>query len=155
MDVSFFMSSFSLWQMSSESDMFIGFADGASWHTQRLASAAWVIFTPQGQLLSSGGICLGDATNNVAEYSAVIEFLHDALSHGISYLRVYLDAQLVVSQLNGVYHIYDPTLHRRFLRVCLLEHCFDYITYIHVPRRLNQMTDTLANQVLDWHIAHT
>jgi ribonuclease HI len=71
-----------------------------------------VIFTPQGQLLSSGGICLGDSTNNVVEYSAVIELLHDALSHGIYYLLVYLDAQLVVSQLNEVYHVYDPTLHR-------------------------------------------
>jgi hypothetical protein len=46
-----------------------------------------VIFTPGGQLLSSGGICLGEATNNVVEYSAVIELLRDALSHGISCLR--------------------------------------------------------------------
>ena len=66
---------------------------------------------PQGQLLSFVGICLGDSTNNVAKYSAVIEFLHDALSHGISHLRVYLDAHLVVSQLNGVYRVYDPNLH--------------------------------------------
>jgi ribonuclease HI len=121
MQVSFLMTFFSLWQMSSESEVFVGFADGASRHTRRLASAAWVIFTPQGQLLSSGGICLGNATNNVVEYNAVIEFLRDALSHGISCLRVYLDAQLVVSQLNGVYRVYDPTLHRRFLRVRLLE----------------------------------
>jgi ribonuclease HI len=71
--------------------------------------------------MSSGGICLGEATNNVVEYSAVIELLCDALSHGISHLWVYLDAQLVVSQLNGVYRVYDPTLHRRFLRVRLLE----------------------------------
>jgi ribonuclease HI len=141
--------------MSSESEVYVGFADGASRHTRRLASATWVIFTPFGQLMSSGGICLGEATNNVVEYSAVIELLRDALSHGISHLRVYLDAQLVVSQLNGVYRVYDPTLHRRFLRVRLLEHYFDYITYIHVPRRSNQLTDTLANQVLDWHVAHT
>jgi ribonuclease HI len=140
--------------MSSESEVFIGYADGASWHTRRLASAAWVIFTPRGQLLSSGGICLGDTTNNVAEYSAVIELLRDALSFGISHLRVYLDAQLVVSQLNRVYRVHDPTLHRRFLRVRLLERSFDYITYFHVPRRLNQITDTLANQILDWHLAH-
>jgi ribonuclease HI len=107
-----------------------------------------VIFTPFGQLVSSGGICLGKATNNVVEYNAVIELLHDALSHGISCLWVYLDAQLVVSQLNGVYCVYDPTLHRQFFRVRLLEHYFDYITYIHVPRRSNQLTDTLANQEL-------
>jgi ribonuclease HI len=53
-----------------------------------------------------------DATNNVAEYNAVLELLHDAFSHGISHLRVYLDTQLVVSQLNRVYHVHDPTLHQ-------------------------------------------
>jgi ribonuclease HI len=141
--------------MSSDSEVFIGYMDGASWHTRRLASPAWVIFTPQGQLLSSGGICLGDTTNNVVEYSAVIELLRDALSLGISHLRVYLDAQLVVSQLNRIYHVHDPTLHRRFLRVRLLERNFDYITYFHVPRSLNQMIDTLANNILDWHLVHT
>jgi ribonuclease HI len=149
MDELFLMYLSSLWQMSSESEVFIGYADGASWHTQRLASAAWVIFSPRGQLLSFGGICLGDTTNNVAEYSAVIELLCDALSLGISHLWVYLYAQLVVSQLNRVYRVHDPTLHRRFLRVRLLELSFDYITYFHVPRSLNQITDTLANQILD------
>ena len=83
--------------MSSESEVFVGFADDASQHTQRLSSTAWVIFTPQGQFLYSGGIYLGDATSNVAEYIAVLEFLRDALSNGISHLRVYLYAQLVVS----------------------------------------------------------
>jgi probable phosphoglycerate mutase len=144
----------SLWHMSSESEVFIGYADATSRHTRRLPSAAWVIFTPRDQLLSSGGICLGDTTNNVAKYNAVIELLRDALSLGISHLWVFLDAQLVVSQLNRVYCVHDPTLHRRFLRICLLEQIFDYITYFHVPRRLNQVTDTLANQILDWHLAH-
>ena len=86
MDVSFFMSSFSLWQMSSESEVFIGYTDSASWNTQRLASTTWVMFSPRGQLLSSRGICLGDTTNNVVEYSAVIELLRDAFSLGISHL---------------------------------------------------------------------
>ena len=140
--------------MSSESEVFIRYADDASWHTQRLASTAWVIFTPQGQLLFSGGIFLGNTTNNVAEYRAVIELLCDTLSLGISHLQVYLDAQLVVSQLNGVYHVHDSTLHRRFLRVRLLERSFDYITFFHVPRRLKRITDTLANQILDWHLKH-
>ena len=81
--------------------------------------------------------------------------LRDALSPIISRLQVYLDAQLVVSQLNRFYHVHDLNLHRRFLRVRLLERIFDYITYFHIPRRLNQITDTLANQILDWHVAHT
>jgi ribonuclease HI len=140
--------------MSRESEVFVGYTDDASRHMRRLASAAWVIFTPQGQLLSFRGICLSDTTNNVAEYSVVIELLRDALSLGISHLRVYIDAQLVVSKLNIIYWVHDPTLHRRFLRVRLLERNFDYITYVHVPRRLNQIMDTLANHILDWHLAH-
>jgi hypothetical protein len=86
MNVSLFMSYFSLWKMSSESKVFFGFADDTSRHTRRLAFAAWVIFTPEGQLLSFGGICLSDATNNVTEYSTVIEFIHDSLLHEISHL---------------------------------------------------------------------
>jgi ribonuclease HI len=76
--------------MSSDSKVFVGYTDSASRHTRRLASTDWVIFTPQGQLLSSGGIFLGDTTNNVIEYSVVIELLRDAFSLGISHLRVYL-----------------------------------------------------------------
>jgi ribonuclease HI len=141
--------------MLSEFEVYVGFADGVSQHTRRVVSAAWVIFTPFGLMVSYGGISLGEATNNVVEYSVVIVLLRDALSHGIFHLRVYLDAQLVVSHLNGIYHVYDPTFHRQFLMICLLECYFDYITYIHVPRRSNQLIDTLANHVLDWHIAHT
>ena len=89
-----------LFQMSSEK--FVGFADGASHHTCNMASVAWVIYSPSGQLVTSGGACLGPATNNVAEYRGVIELLWDALSRGITQLEVQLDYQLVVSQLCNV-----------------------------------------------------
>jgi hypothetical protein len=83
--------------MSSESKVYFGFMDDASRHTRRLAFIAWVIFTPGVYFLYSRGIYLGDTTINVSKYSAMIEFLRDALSHGISHLLVYLYAQLVVS----------------------------------------------------------
>ena len=54
---------------------FVGFADGASFHTYNLASVAWVIYSPSRQLVSSGGAWLGLATNNVDAYMVVIEFL--------------------------------------------------------------------------------
>ena len=130
-------------------------ADGASHHTQHSASAAWVIYTPMGQVLSSGGVCIRPSSNNVAEYSAIIELLRDAISHGILSLEVRLDSELVVSQPNGWYHVRDPTLLRRFLRVRLLERQFDNITYIHIPRINNQVADSYANYVLDWHLFHT
>ena len=58
-----------------ESSTFIGFMDGASRHTQHSASAAWVIYTPTGHILSSGGICLWPSSNSVVEYSVIIELL--------------------------------------------------------------------------------
>ena len=103
-----------------ESSTYIGFADGASHHTQHSASATWVIYTPMGQVLSSRGVCLRPSSNNVVEYSVIIELLQDAISHGVLSLEVCLDLELVVSQLNGLYHVRDPTLLRRFLRVRLL-----------------------------------
>ena len=66
------------------SERYIRFADGASRHTCNLASAAWIIYSPLGQLVAAGGTCLGPASNNVAEYMAVIELLWDALSRGIT-----------------------------------------------------------------------
>ena len=83
--------------MSMESSTYIGFVDGASCHTQQSASVAWVIYTPMGQVLSSGGICLRPSSNNVVEYSVVIELLRDAISHGVLSLEVRLDLELVVS----------------------------------------------------------
>ena len=84
------------WNMSMESSTFIGLADGVSRHTQHSASTAWVIYTLMGQVLSSGGVCLRPCSNNVAEYSVVIELLRDAILHGVLSLEVHLDSELVV-----------------------------------------------------------
>ena len=85
------------WKMSMESSTFIGFLDGVSHHTQHSASTAWVIYTPMGQVYSLGGVCLRPSSNNVVEYSVVIELLWDAILHGVLSLEVRLDSELVVS----------------------------------------------------------
>jgi ribonuclease HI len=141
-------------QMSEYSLPYIGFADGASRSTRNLASAAWAIYAPTNELISLRGICLGRATNNIAEYSTVVELLVDAISLGIRHLVVRLDSQLVVLQLSNVYSIRSPTLLRVYLRIRLLERHFDYIEYQHIPRCLNTLTDALANYVLDRHLNH-
>jgi ribonuclease HI len=89
---------------------YIGFVDGASRNTQNLASIAWEIYVPTNELISLHGICVGRATNNIVEYSVVIELLTDAISLGIHHLIVRLDSQLVVFQLNNIYSIRNPTL---------------------------------------------
>ena len=121
MVIRFVISFHFFWQMSMESSTFIGFTDVANRHTQHSTFAAWVIYTPMGQVLFSGGVCLRPSSNNVAYYSAIIELLRDAISHGLHSLQVHLDSQLVVSQINGLYHVMDPTLLRRFLHVRFLE----------------------------------
>ena len=103
------------WQMTSESIIYIGFADGASHHTLNLVFATWVIYDPFGQLLSSSSTCLGPSTNNIAEYSAIVEVLLDAISHRIQRLVVHLDSQLAVLQLNGKYWVRDPSILRNYL----------------------------------------
>ena len=75
---------------------YIGFTDGASCSTQKLASAAWEIYAPTNKLVSLWGVCLGRVTNNIVEYSTVIELLIDAISLGIRHLAVRLNSQLVV-----------------------------------------------------------
>jgi hypothetical protein len=67
-------------QMSESSLPHIGFADGTSRSTQNLASVAWAIYAPTNELISLRGVCLGHATNNIAEYSVVIKLLIDAIS---------------------------------------------------------------------------
>ena len=96
-------------QMSSL-DPYLGFVDGASRSTQNMASTAWVLYDPSHRLVESSGICLGPAMNNVAKYSSIIALLGDASALGVSRLVVYMDSQLVVSQLNHVYQVRDSVL---------------------------------------------
>ena len=103
--------------MSSHSLSYIGYADGASRHTRRIALDAWVLYTPESNLLGSGGIFLGNATNNVAEYMSFIQLLTEAASRNISNLVVRLDSQLIIMQLNNHYGVLHPVLLRYFLIV--------------------------------------
>ena len=97
------------------------------------------------------GVSLGQTTNNVAKYSAVIELLSGAISFVIRCLIIRLDSELIVLHLNRVYAIKNSVLLRLFLKVRLLERQFDYIEYQHISRNLNTLADALANRVLNIH----
>ena len=101
-----------------------------------------------------GGVLLGPSTNNLEEYQAVVGLLTEALDFDVREIRVYLDSELVVQQLNRVYTIRNPMLLHTFWRVRLLERYFEQVTYQHILRHLNAMADSLANYVLVWYIAH-
>jgi hypothetical protein len=61
--------------MPEESSFYIGYIDSFNHHSQNLASSAWVIYSPTNQLVSIGGLCLRETTNNIVEYRFVIELL--------------------------------------------------------------------------------
>jgi ribonuclease HI len=140
--------------MSDSSLPYLGFADGAIHSTGNLASIAWAIYAPTNELISLHGVCLGRATNNIEEYSTVIELLIDSISLGIRHLVIQLDSHLIVLQLSNFYAIRSPTLLWVYLRIRLLEHYFDYIEYQHIPRCINTLTDALTNYVLDMNLRH-
>ena len=135
--------------------VFYGFADGACFHTLNLASVAWVLYSLAHDLVSSGAVCIGSATSNIAEYQEVIGLLTEATSWDIHDLVVFMDSHLVVCHLNHVYTIMNPTLLCLFRRVHLLERSFNFITYRHIPRSDNTIVDSLENYILYWYTTHS
>ena len=79
-------------QMPSLPLAYVGYVDGASRHTWHIASAAWVIYTPESELFCSRGVFLGTTTNNITEYMSIISLLTEASSRVISNLVVSLDS---------------------------------------------------------------
>ena len=120
-----------------------------------LTSAAWVLYSLPEYLASSGAVCIGPATNNIAKYEAIIGLLTEAASQDVHNLVVLMESQLMVCHLNHVYTIRNHVLICLFQRVCLLESSFECITYSHIPREHNVVADSLANYILDWHISHS
>ena len=132
----------------------MGFTDGASRWSLNLTSDAWVIYSPSQELIHIDGICVGIATNNQVEYDGVNGLLASALQLGIYHLDVFLDSQLLVSQLNNCYRLRDPCLFRDLLHTRHLVIHFESISFMHVPRTLNSVAEQMDNDVLEWHTNH-
>ena len=102
-----------------------------------------------GEVVRSGGRFLGTATNNVAEYEALLWGLATALEHGVTELRVCADSELVVRQLTGVYRVKNEGLKPLFTRAQSLIKRFTACEIVHVRREMNAAADALANQAMD------
>ena len=112
--------------MSSTPKFYIGYVDGTNRCSRHAASVAWVIFNPSNEFVDAGGIFLGYATNNLAEYEAVIALMTNTSALGIHSLVVRLDSELVISQLTLHYSIRHLVLYWKYLRVRFLERSFFY-----------------------------
>lgn len=95
------------------------------------------------------GKFIGTATNNEAEYTALIEGLKTAKELKATSLLCNLDSELVVKQLTGLYKVKEPRMKIFFDIVKSLENNFSDVTYKHIPRELNKEADGIVNVTLD------
>jgi ribonuclease HI len=92
---------------------------------------------------------IGEATNNRAEYRAILRGVELALEKNILELDCFLDSQLIVEQLNKRYKVKDKELAKLFVKVWNLTVKFKHITFTHVRREKNKEADALVNKALD------
>jgi len=123
--------------------------DGASRGNPGEAGFGVHVTTPEGKDLASLYGYLGRATNNVAEYQALLHGLRFALARGAREVRVFSDSELLVRQLEGRYRVKNPGLLPLYREASALLARFERSRVSHVPREQNREADALANRAVD------
>jgi ribonuclease HI len=113
-----------------------------------------VIRDGKGKVVKEYGKTIGEATNNIAEYSAVVsalETLEKLLKSKAKQAEVLIeaDSELVVKQLRGEYKVKDQNLQKEFIKVHNLKQKFLKVDYKHIRREKNERADELVNEALD------
>jgi ribonuclease HI len=124
--------------------------DGASRGNPGAAAFAYVISRDEEPLIEEAG-CLGEMTNNQAEYTALVKALEHALELGANHrLIIHSDSELLVKQMNGEYQVKNPDLRPLYEQAKKLARSFDGpVTIRHVRRGQNARADALCNEALD------
>lgn len=120
------------------------YTDGASQGNPGPAAIGGTIKDDKGRTLASISQGIGRATNNQAEYRALIAALEKAISLGVSETDVYSDSELIVRQINGSYRVKNALLKPLYQRVKQLQSQLDGFTITHIPREQNVEADNLA-----------
>lgn len=123
--------------------------DGASRGNPGPAGIGVLFLGPDGSALERMHRGIGEATNNVAEYSALLAALERAAVLGVTDLEVYSDSELLVRQLQGRYQVKHPALRPLYAAARKRIADFSHFTVHHVPRELNAEADRLANRGID------
>jgi ribonuclease HI len=126
------------------------YTDGASRGNPGAAAFAYVI-NRNGQPVIEKADCLGQMTNNQAEYIALIRALEHALELGPQHrVLVHSDSELMVKQMNGEYRVKNEELRGLYEQACILRQRFEgLVTIRHVRREQNKRADELCNKALD------
>ena len=123
--------------------------DGGARGNPGPAAYGFVLEDEDGEVLAAHGEAIGVATNNVAEYSALIGGLEKARELGITDLEVVSDSELMVKQMRGEYKVKNKALQGLFLEASRLARGIDSVRYTAVRREHNELADRLVNEALD------
>jgi probable phosphoglycerate mutase len=125
------------------------YSDGASRGNPGRAAYGAAVFDPSGKERHRVSEAIGITTNNVAEYRGLVAGLEAALALGARRVEVRMDSELIVRQAIRRYRVKNPGLIPYHRRVLALRSKFDEVVFRHVPRAMNKLADSLANQALD------
>jgi probable phosphoglycerate mutase len=129
--------------------------DGGARGNPGPAGIGAAVQSKSGRVLAEVSEAIGHATNNVAEYTAVVRGLERAAELGARRVRLRADSLLLVEQLNGVYKVKNPTLQRLHAEVREIARSFERVTFEHIPRERNKRADRLVNEAIDaWLAEH-
>jgi phosphoribosylglycinamide formyltransferase-1 len=123
--------------------------DGGSRGNPGPAAAGFTLDDVDGRRLQARAFYLGETTNNVAEYTALIKALEAARKLGAKQVTVHTDSELMVRQLSGAYKVKSETIRPLFERVNDLRSQFESCLVRHVMREKNEDADRIVNQALD------
>ncbi|MBN2406296.1 MAG: ribonuclease HI family protein [Elusimicrobia bacterium] len=124
------------------------YTDGACWGNPGPASAGAVIYDDAGREIYKGAVYIGEATNNIAEYTAILEGLRAASRLGITSLKVYSDSELVIRQLNNQYKVKSEQLGSIKKEIAVVAGKFSFLEYRHLEREKTDVPHKLAENIL-------
>jgi ribonuclease HI len=125
------------------------YTDGGARGNPGPAASAFVLEAEDGTVLEARGTAIGVATNNVAEYRALVDGLRRAVDAGVVELEVVSDSELMVRQMRGEYRVKNETLRALFLEATALAREVGTVRYTAVRREANELADRLVNETLD------
>ncbi len=125
------------------------YTDGGARGNPGPAGIGCVIYDEKNKIIAEISKSIGHATNNQAEYQAVISGLEKAHQLGAKDLEFYLDSELVVKQLKHEYKVKNRELAPLFLKIHNLTMSFKKINYKYIPREKNKLADKLVNKAID------
>jgi ribonuclease H / adenosylcobalamin/alpha-ribazole phosphatase len=123
--------------------------DGGARGNPGPAAFGYVLETEDGTVLAAHGERIGVATNNVAEYRALVAGLQKALELAVDEVDVVSDSELLVRQMTGEYKVKNEALRKLSLEAATLARRLRRVTYRSVRREHNELADRLVNEALD------